>query len=291
MDQHQLDLHLTRRQLFGVTAQGIGVAALATLLGPEMVAAAADITPTRDPKTGGLIGLPHFAPKAKRVIFLHQSGGPSQLETFDYKPNLTQYQGTQIPDSVRMGQRVAQTMGQSSLPVARSAFAFARHGQSGTWVSELLPHTAKIVDDLTVIKTMNTEAINHDPAITFIQTGFQQPGRPSMGAWLSYGLGSANQNLPTFVVLLSQAHAINADQPLFSRLWGSGFLPSAYQGVRFGTGSEPVLYLDDPPGINTVARRAMLDATKALNTMKHEAYGDPEIETRIAQYEMAYRMQ
>jgi len=285
-----LDLHCTRRQLFGLTARGIGGAALSSLLGPNLAAASAAIE-QRDPKTGALAGLPHFAPKAKRVIFLHQSGGPSQLETFDYKPQLVKYQGTQIPDSVRNGQRVAQTMGQSTLAVTRSLFSFAQYGNAGTWVSELLPHTAKIVDEITVIKTMNTEAINHDPAITFIQTGFQQPGRPSMGSWLSYGLGSTNQNLPTFVVLLSQAHAINADQPLFSRLWGSGFLPSAYQGVRFGTGSEPVLYLDDPPGINTVTRRAMLDATKALNTMKHEAYGDPEIETRIAQYEMAYRMQ
>jgi hypothetical protein len=288
--QRDFDLHCTRRQLFGLTARGIGGAALSSLLGSSLAAASAAVE-QRDPKTGALAGLPHFAPKAKRVIFLHQSGGPSQLETFDYKPQLLKYQGTQIPDSIRNGQRVAQTMGQSTLPVTRSLFSFAQHGNAGTWVSELLPHTAKIVDDITVIKTMNTEAINHDPAITFIQTGFQQPGRPSMGAWLSYGLGSDNQNLPTFVVLLSQAHAINADQPLFSRLWGSGFLPSAYQGVRFGTGSEPVLYLDDPPGIDKVTRRAMLDATKALNTMKHEAYGDPEIETRIAQYEMAYRMQ
>jgi len=289
--QRQLDLQLTRRQLFGVTAQGIGVAALATLLPPEMLAAASDVPQARDPKTGGLVGLPHFTPKAKRVIFLHQSGGPSQLETFDYKPNLAQYQGTQIPDSVRMGQRVAQTMGQALLPVARSTFTFARHGQAGTWVSELLPHTAKIVDDITVIKTMNTEAINHDPAITFIQTGFQQPGRPSMGAWLSYGLGSVNQNLPAFVVLLSQAHAINADQPLFSRLWASGFLPSSYQGVRFRAGSAPVLYLDDPPGITKTTRRQMLDAVAKLDTINHNTYGDPEIETRIAQYEMAYRMQ
>src|SRR6476660_8606221 len=285
-----LDLHLTRRQLFGLSARGIGAAALGTLMGSPALAAAA-AGQARDASSGGLVGLPHFAPKAKRVIFLHQSGGPSQLETFDYKPALAKYQGTQIPDSIRNGQRVAQTMGQSTLPVSRSIFSFAQHGKSGTWVSELLPHTAKSVDDITVIKTMNTEAINHDPAITFIQTGFQQPGRPSMGAWLSYGLGSDNQNLPTFVVLLSQAHAINADQPLFSRLWGSGFLPSAYQGVRFGTGSEPVLYLDDPPGDRKVTRRVMLDAVKKLDTMRHEAYGDPEIETRIAQYEMAYRMQ
>jgi hypothetical protein len=289
--QRELDLHLTRRQLFGLTAKGIGGVALGSLMGGSAAAASAAIDQARDLKVAALPGIPHLPAKAKRVIFLHQSGGPSQLETFDYKPALAKYQGTQIPDSVRNGQRVAQTMGQSSLPVSRSIFSFSQHGKSGTWVSELLPHTAKIVDDITIIKTMNTEAINHDPAITFIQTGFQQPGRPSMGAWLSYGLGSDNQNLPTFVVLLSQAHAINADQPLFSRLWGSGFLPSAYQGVRFGTGSAPVLYLDDPPGINKVTRRVMLDAAKKLNTMKHEAYGDPEIETRIAQYEMAYRMQ
>jgi hypothetical protein len=245
----------------------------------------------RDPNTGGLVGLPHFAPRARRVIFLHQSGGPSQLETFDYKPQLAKYQGTEIPDSVRMGQRIAQTMGQSLLPIAKSQFGFSRHGQSGTWVSDLLPHTAKIVDDITVIKTMYTDAINHDPAITFIQTGFQQPGRPSMGAWLSYGLGSENQNLPAFVVLLSQAHAINTDQPLFSRLWASGFLPSAYQGVRFRAGAEPVLYLEDPPGITATTRRQMLDAVSALNAIARNAYGDPEIETRIAQYEMAYRMQ
>ena len=192
--ERDIDLHLTRRQLFGLTALGIGAAALGSLLSPELVAASA-FQDARDPKTGGLTTLPHFAPKAKRVIFLHQSGGPSQLETFDYKPSLAKFQGTQIPDSIRQGQRVAQTMGQSLLPVAKSAFTFARYGQAGTWVSELLPHTAKIVDDITVIKTMNTDAINHDPAITFIQTGFQQPGRPSMGSWLSYGLGSVNQNL------------------------------------------------------------------------------------------------
>ena len=215
----------------------------------------------------------------------------SQLETFDYKPGLAKYQGTQIPDSVRQGQRVAQTMGQASLLIANSVYGFKQHGKSGTWVSDLLPHTAKIVDDIAVIKTMYTDAINHDPAITFIQTGFQQPGRPSMGAWLSYGLGSDNQSLPTFVVLLSQAHAINADQPLFSRLWGSGFLPSSYQGVRFRTGSAPVLFLEDPPGITKTTRRDMLDAIARLDQMKHEAYGDPETETRIAQYEMAYRMQ
>ncbi len=285
------DLHMTRRQLFGLTARGIGAAALGSLLGQDVLSGAPLPQGMRDPKSRALAGLPHFAPKAKRVIFLHQSGGPSQLETFDYKPELARYQGTQIPDSVRQGQRVAQTMGQALLPIASSAYGFARHGKSGTWVSELLPYTAKIVDEISVIKTMHTDAINHDPAITFIQTGFQQPGRPSMGAWLSYGLGSENQSLPAFVVLLSQAHALNADQPLFSRLWASGFLPSAYQGVRFRGGSAPVLFLEDPPGISRRARREMLDAIGQLNTLKREAYGDPEIDTRIAQYEMAYRMQ
>jgi hypothetical protein len=292
--ERELDLHLTRRQLFGLSARGIGIGALASLLGTDVLTAqdAANAgPPARDPKTGGLAGLPHHAPRAKRVIFLHQSGGPSQLETFDYKPRLAQFQGTQIPDSVRQGQRVAQTMGQSLLPVAKSIYGFSRHGEAGTWVSDLLPHTAKIVDDITVIRTMYTDAINHDPAITFIQTGFQQPGRPSMGAWLSYGLGSENQNLPSFVVLLSQAQALIADQPLFSRLWASGFLPSSYQGVRFRAGATPVLYLDDPPGVSKSTRRQMLDAVAKLNSMKDQAYHDPEIETRISQYEMAYRMQ
>jgi hypothetical protein len=275
----ELELHLTRRQLFGRTAQGIGIAALGSLFGSNLFAQSA---PARGP---------HFAPKAKRVIFLHQSGGPSQLETFDYKPALARFQGTQIPDSVRAGQRIAQAMNQASLLVANPVYKFAQHGQAGAWVSELLPHTARIVDDITIIKTLHTDAINHDPAITFIQTGFQQPGRPSMGAWLSYGLGSENETLPAFVVLLSQAQAINADQPLFSRLWGSGFLPSSYQGVRFRTGSAPVLFLEDPPGIDKTTRREMLDAIAKLNGMKKEAYGDPEIDTRISQYEMAYRMQ
>ena len=224
--ERELDLHLTRRQFFGLSARGIGIAALGSLLGPDVLAAEGTQAKALAGKPLGLPGLPHFLPKAKRVIFLHQSGGPSQLETFDYKPGLAEFQGTQIPDSVRMGQRVAQTMGQSSLPIARSPFGFARHGQSGTWVSDLLPHTAKIVDDITVLKTMYTDAINHDPAITFIQTGFQQPGRPSMGAWLSYGLGSENQNLPAFVVLVTGRTGGAGNS-----LWGSGFLPTVYQGT------------------------------------------------------------
>ena len=214
------------------------------------------------------------------------------MDLFDYKPALKRFHGSDLPDSVRMGQRITgMTSGQSRLPVASSIFKFAQHGQSGAWVSELLPHTAKVVDDLAIIKTMNTDAINHDPAITFIQTGFQQPGRPSLGSWMSYGIGSENQNLPAFVVLLSQAQALNTDQPLFSRLWSSGFLPSSHQGVRFRSGSDPVLYLADPPGVSRTTRREMLDAVRSLNQMKADAYGDPEIETRIAQYEMAFRMQ
>jgi Protein of unknown function (DUF1501) len=290
--KRELDLHLTRRQLFGLSAKGIGIAALASLLEDSGLAFPAGEESSRDPKTGGLIGLPHHSPKVKRVIFLHQSGGPSQIETFDYKPSLAKLHGSELPDSIRRGQRITgMTSGQSTFPCVKSLFKFSQHGKSGIWVSELLPHTAKIVDEICVIKTMNTDAINHDPAITFIQTGFQQPGRPSLGSWLSYGLGSENQNMPAFVVLLSQAHALNTDQPLFSRLWSSGFLPSKYQGVRFRAGSNPVLYLQDPPGVGQTTRRQMLDVVAKLNKMKHDAYRDPEIETRIAQYEMAYRMQ
>ncbi len=263
-------LSLTRRHFFQRSAAGIGIPALASLLNAET----------------------HFPATAKRVIYLHQSGAPSQLDLFDYKPNLTKLQGTELPASVRMGQRITgMTSGQSTLPVARSIFKFQQHGQSGAWLSELLPHTAGIVDDIAIIKTTNTEAINHDPAITFIQTGSQQPGRPSMGSWVTYGLGSENQNLPGFVVLIAQSSAINTDQPLFSRLWGNGFLPSKYQGVNFRSSGDPVLYLSNPAGIDAGTRRRMLDGIGKLNQMNAAAYGDPEIETRIAQYEMAYRMQ
>jgi len=278
--EHELLFTLTRRHFFGRAATGLGAAALAALL------------PRAAQAGGGLEGLPHFAPKAKRVILLHQSGGPSQLDTFDYKPGLAKHRGIDLPDSIRMGQRITgMTSGQSSLPVAPSIFSFQRYGQTGTWVSELMPLTAKIVDDLAIIKTMHTEAINHDPAITFFQSGFQQPGRPSMGAWVSYGLGSENENLPSFIVLLSQAHALNTDQPLFSRLWGSGFLPSSHQGVKLRSGADPVLFLNDPPGVTKDTRRSMLDTIERINRIKHTSFGDPEIETRIAQYEMAYRMQ
>ena len=278
------DLILTRRQLFGKTANGIGVAALASLLNPKLFADSS--------ANGGLPDLPHFAPTAKRIIYLHQSGAPSQIDLFDYKPKLGAIAGSELPDSVRQGQRITgMTSGQNSLPVAPSIFKFARAGENGTWISELLPHTAKIVDNISIVKTVNTDAINHDPAITFIQTGFVQPGRPSMGAWVSYGLGSENHNLPAFVVLISQANALNRDQPLFTRLWSSGFLPSKYQGVRFRASGDPVLFLANPEGLDPDSRRAMLDSLGELNHITEQSYGDPEITARISQYEMAYRMQ
>ena len=214
------------------------------------------------------------------------------MDLFDYKPTLQRFHGQELPDSIRQGQRITgMTSGQDSFPVASSIFKFKQHGQTGTWLSELIPHQGKIVDDVAYVKTVHTDAINHDPAITFIQSGSQQPGRPSMGAWMSYGLGSENQNLPGFVVLVSEKNSLNNAQPLFSRLWGPGFLPSQYQGVRFRSSGDPVLYLSDPPGVNKASRRRMLDSLAELNSMRAEEFGDPEIDTRIAQYEMAYRMQ
>lgn len=261
---------ITRRHFFARGAAGIGGAALSSLLNAET----------------------HFPATAKRVIYLHQSGAPSQIDLFDYKPKLDKLHGTELPASIRNGQRITgMTSGQSSFPVARSIYKFNQSGQSGAWFSELIPHMAKIADEITIIKTLNTDAINHDPAITFIQTGSQQPGRPSIGSWVSYGLGSENQNLPAFVVLISQASGLNIDQPLFSRLWSSGFLPSNHQGVKFRSTGDPVLYLSDPAGVDRETRRNMLDSMSKLNHDNAQAYGDPEIETRIAQYEMAYRMQ
>jgi hypothetical protein len=284
----EIPLLETRRQFFSRLSTGIGITALASLLNPKLFATAESF----DPKTGGLAGLPHFAPTAKRVIFLHQSGAPSQIETFDYKPSLEKLHGKELPDSVRMGQRITgMTSGQASFPVAKSIFKFKQYGESGTWISELLPYHGDIVDDICIVKSMHTEAINHDPAITFIQTGSEQPGRPSMGSWVSYGLGSENRDLPAFVVLLVQQSGLNVDQPLFSRLWGSGFLPSRYQGVKFRSGAEPVLYLSDPPGLSREQRRRMLDVIGNMNRERMKSFLDPEIETRIEQYEMAYRMQ
>ena len=234
----------------------------------------------------------HFAPKAKRVIYLFMSGGPSHIDLFDYKPKLREHHKEELPASIRMGQRITgMTSGQSSFPCVSPMFEFSQHGQSGTWISELLPHTAGIVDDIAIIKSLNTEAINHDPATTFIQTGHQQPGRPSLGAWLSYGIGTESQQLPAFIVMISQGSGNKTDQPIFSRLWGNGFLPSQHQGVRFRSGGDPVLYLSNPPGIDAKARRTMLDSVAELNRMAEKSFGDPEINTRIAQYEMAYQMQ
>lgn len=267
---------LTRRHFFGRAATGIGVAALASLLQED--ARGAD--------------LPHFRPTAKRVIYLLQSGAPSQLDLFDWKPKLQDLRGSELPASIRKGQRLTgMTSTQESFPVAPSKFKFARHGRSGAWVSDLLPRTAGVVDDLCFVKSMYTEAINHDPAITFFQTGAQIAGRPSIGSWVSYGLGSDNKDLPAFVVLISQGSGNPADQPLYDRLWGSGFLPSRYQGVKFRSVGDPVLYLSNPEGLSDSARRRFLDDLAKLNQLKLEESGDPEVATRIAQYEMAYRMQ
>ncbi|GMV95157.1 MAG: hypothetical protein AMXMBFR82_49350 [Candidatus Hydrogenedentota bacterium] len=279
------ELLWTRRHFFGRCSAGIGVAALGSLLNPRALAA------LTDPTAGGLAG-PHFAPKAKRIIYLFQSGGPSQLDLFDYKPDLQGLHGSELPDSVRMGQRLTgMTSGQDSFPLVSSMFKFDQRGQSGAWVSDRLPHIASIADELCFVKTVNTEAINHDPAITYIQTGSQQPGRPSVGAWLTYGLGTENQDLPSFIVMLSRTDMKRPAQALFDRLWGSGFLPSEYQGVKFRSGGDPVLYLSNPPGVDDMTRRRMLDSLAKLNSMQFEDYSDPEINTRIAQYEMAYRMQ
>jgi hypothetical protein len=277
-------LALTRRHFFGRSATGIGVAALASLLRAETRAESATAH-------GGLPGLPHFPPKAKRVIYLFQSGGPSQMELFDYKPRLEEFHGQDLPESVRMGQRLTgMSASQSSFPVVPSKFQFARHGNSGAWVSELLPHTAKIADQLTFIKSLHTEAINHDPAVTFIQTGSQIAGRPSIGAWLSYGIGCETEDLPAFVVMISPGKGTGG-QPLYDRLWGSGFLPSRYQGVKFRSVGDPVLYLSNPAGFDGADRRRFLDSLGKINQMNYEDLGDPEITTRISQYEMAFRMQ
>jgi len=270
-------LDLTRRSFFSRTSRGLGIAALGSLLRDDLRA--------DEP-------LPHFPAKAKRVIVLFQSGGPSQMDMFDYKPALAKLRGTDLPDSIRKGQRLTtMTAAQTTFPVAPSLFTFAQHGKSGAWVSNLLPKTAGVVDDLCFIKSMHTEQINHDPAVTFFQTGFQLAGRPSIGSWVAYGLGSENRDLPAFVVLISQGTGNPNDQPLYDRLWGSGFLPTAYQGVKFRSGSDPVLYLSNPASFDVQERKRFIDGVNELNTLKMNDYGDPEIATRILQYEMAFRMQ
>jgi hypothetical protein len=287
----ELGQHLTRRQFLGRTSGlGLGAMALSSLLGPDRAAAANDHGPS--PSGAGIEGFPNFAPRAKRVIYLFQSGAPSQMDLFDEKPLLPRLQGTELPDSIRMGQRLTgMTSRQESFPVAASRFRFARHGQSGAAVSELLPHTASVVDRLCFIKSIHTEAINHDPAVTFFQTGAQLAGRPSIGAWVAYGLGSENHDLPAFVVMISQGSGNPNDQPLYDRLWGSGFLPTTYQGVKFRSVGDPVLYLSNPPGVSPASRRRMQNDLARLDAINHRDVGDPEILTRIAQYELAFRMQ
>ena len=271
-----LSNELNRRTFLKTSAHGFGALGLGSLLAKD---------------DGILIGT-HHKPKAKRIIYMFQSGAPSQMDLFDPKPDLGERFSEDLPDSIRMGQRITgMTSGQKTLPVAPSIFKFAQHGQSGAWLSELLPHTAKVADDLCIIKSMHTEAINHDPAITFFQTGHQLAGRPSIGSWMSYGLGSSNKDLPTYVVLTSRGTGRPNDQPLYDRLWGSGFISTQHAGVKFRNTGDPVLYLSNPDGVDRPMRRDMLDDLAALNGERHQIVGDPEIEARIAQYEMAFRMQ
>lgn len=276
---------MTRRHFFGRSALGLGTAALASLLPGRQALGGSSAT-------GGLPGLPHFAPKAKRAIYLFMNGGPSQLDLFDYKPRMDELFDTDLPDSIRQGQRLTtMTSGQARFPIAPSKYTFSQHGQSGAWISELLPNTAKMVDDLAIIKTVWTEAINHDPAVTYICTGHQIPGRASLGAWLSYGLGTENESLPAFVVMTATWSGRRDAQAIYNRLWGSGFLPSKYQGIALRSQGDPVLYLRNPEGVDASTRRRMLDAVSRLNQKHLEEVGDPETRARIAQYEMAFRMQ
>jgi|TARA_B110000263_G_scaffold37238_1_gene28817 hypothetical protein len=285
-----------RRQFFGSAATGIGGMALASLLNPTLfdstIQAQERGVPVIQPGAAGILQQQHFPAKAKRIIYLFMSGAPSQLDMFDYKPGLVDMFDKDLPDSVRNGQRITtMTSGQSRLAVAPSKFKFSQHGENGTWFSELLPHMASVADDIAVIKTVNTEAINHDPAITYITTGSQIPGRPSLGAWLSYGLGSANRDLPCFVVLHSTWSAKRDAQALYERLWGSGFMSTQHAGVALRSQGDPVLYLSNPTGMQRKTRRRMLDALQQLNAERRSVVGDPQIDDRIAQYEMAYRMQ
>jgi Protein of unknown function (DUF1501) len=279
----EMESPLTRRHFFGKAARGIGTAALASLLGPTAFGEGQRGSAV----SRGILQPSHLAPKAKRVIYLFQSGAPSQLDLFDYKPKLIEMNGKTIPESLTKGQRIAQLMGQP-LNCVGTKFKFHRHGKSGQEISELLPHIGSIADDIAIIRSMHTEAINHDPGVTLMQTGHQQAGRPAMGAWISYGLGSENDQLPAFVVLAS---GFGQDQPLLSRYWGSGFLPTSHQGVEFRSGGEPILFVNNPEGISPQIRRRLLDGVREMNELKLGAVGDPEIATRIASYEMAYRMQ
>ena len=271
----------SRREMLLKAGNGLGAAALSTLVGTPLLGRA---------HASGLPGFPNFAPKAKRVIYLFMSGGPSTIDMFDYKESLLKIHGTELPDSIRGGQRLTgMTSGQTTFPCVAPMFEFERVGKQGTWMSELLPHTKKIADDITIIKSMHTEAVNHDPAITYINTGSQTPGKPALGAWLNYGLGSLNENMPSYVVMVSKGKG--NPQALYSRLWGSGFLPSEHQGVKLRSSGDPVLYLSNPDGVGRSDRRALLDSLGKLNNHHYDKFGDPETQARIAQYEMAFRMQ
>jgi hypothetical protein len=288
---HERLQQISRRHFFKSTGLAAGRIALAGMMLPELARAASRgkvITRAHPP----LPGLPHFAPKAKRLIYLFMNGGPSQMDLLDYKPGLTKIYDTDLPESIRNGQRLTtMTSGQTRFPIAPSKYSFKQYGKSGMWFSELLPHTAKIADDIAVIKSVHTEAINHDPAVTFIQTGNQIPGKPSLGSWLSYGLGSECDNLPAFVVMTPSWSAKRDAQALYQRLWEAGFLPTKHAGVALRSKGDAVLYLNDPPGVDSAGRRNLLDALAKLNQAQYQKLGDPEINTRIAQYEMAFRMQ
>ena len=276
--------HVTRRHFLGKLSVGLGSAALGTLLTKDL------FSPKKSLEESIMAGIPHFAPKAKRVIYLFQNGAPSQLESFDYKPLLNKMVGQELPASIRGAQRLTgMTSWQDKFPLVGSKFAFNQYGQNGTWISEIFPNIAKIADDICVVKTLHTEAINHDPALTFFQSGAQQGNRPSMGAWLSYGLGSENSNLPAYSVLLSRGKGNG--QGVYSKLWTNGFLDSVHQGVQFSNSDEPILYLENPDGVDAVTRRKMLDKLAMLNDENYKEFGDPEIQSRVQQYEMAYRMQ
>jgi hypothetical protein len=284
----------TRRQFFGSAGIRLGGLAMGLLAAgrgggvARALAQAASPARVHPPQPG----FPHFAPKAKQIIYLHMNGAPSQIDLWDYKPALKAYFDKELPDTVRMNQRLStMTSGQTRFPVAPSMFSFARHGRSGRWVSELLPHTAGVVDDIALVKSVHTNAINHDPACTFVMTGSEVPGRASIGSWLAYGLGSENSDLPAFVVLTPSFPSTGNGQALYHRLWGAGFLPGRFSGVALRGQGDPVLYLQNPPGVTSRDRRDMLDALNQLNQRSFAAYGDPEIQTRISQYEMAFRMQ
>ncbi len=286
---------LNRRQLLANASRPLGAAALSTLMGTSGLAQGSpsqqELTQFPGGKTTpGLPELPHFQRKAKSVIYLFMCGGPSHIDTYDFKPELRKIHGTELPDSVRKGQRITgMTSGQKKFPCVAPMFKFNKFGEHGTYVSEILPYTAGIVDDISIIKSVNTEAINHDPAITFINTGTQQPGRASLGSWVSYGLGSPNDNFPAYVVMISKGPG--QKQALYERLWSSGFLPSKHQGVKMRGGAEPVLYLNNPKGVDRPMRRRMLDRIRDINQQHYDQFLDPETQTRIAQYEMAFRMQ